>query len=469
MNLKANIIFFLCFFPAFIIHSNFSSKEILFTSFIFLILILLNFFLVNIINGKKNYYSIYFGFVITYGLDNHLGIFNGIIQSNIFFFLKYFDVVYIPALIIFLFLIIIVTTLFLFLDQNKILKIFIFTIFSLLIFSVIDTTKNYNQIPYYVKKDNSVYDKKTLVLIWDEMSGFNSISSNSKSGKIVDKNFKELFSKYKFDYYTNSYSISDNSIGSLSALVNFKKVLPKVGSNIVSVSKNYFVEYDLNQNKFFDKFKSVSVIQNIHINYCKNKNVKKCYQYNPFNLEIIGAYTDPFSKIVSSWALHGSISAKFFWRFFKQYNFITSILEPEGEKLFVKEIIHYAKKDLISNDYDLIFLHLLVPHKPYGFNKQCNYDVKLSNLNYFLSDSEHIERHNIERNCVIKIMNELFESLSFFNNLRVIILSDHGSRIHTAESSSLSTIFAYKDYDQKTSKEIDKKNSIQNLLKNYYE
>ena len=50
-------------------------------------------------------------------------------------------------------------------------------------------------------------------------------------GKIVDKNFKELFSKYKFDY-TNSYSISDNSIGSLSALVNFKKVLPKVGSNI---------------------------------------------------------------------------------------------------------------------------------------------------------------------------------------------------------------------------------------------
>ena len=124
---------------------------------------------------------------------------------------------------------------------------------------------------------------------------------------------------------------------------------------------------------------------------------------------------------------------------------------------------------MISNDYDLIFLHLLVPHKPYGFNKQCNYDVKLSNLNYFLSDSEHIERHNIERNCVIKIMNELFESLSFFNNLRVIILSDHGSRIHTAESSSLSTIFAYKDYDQKTSKEIDKKNSIQNLLKNYYE
>ena len=186
--------------------------------------------------------------------------------------------------------------------------------------------------------------KKTLVLIWDEMSGFNSISSNSKSGKIVDKNFKELFSKYKFDYYTNSYSISDNSIGSLSALVNFKKVLPKVGSNIVSVSKNYFVEYDLNQNKFFDKFKSVSVIQNIHINYCKNKNVKKCYQYNPFNLEIIGAYTDLFSKIVSSYIAWLNKCKIFLGGFLNSIILLHLYLNQREKSLFVKEIINYAKR-----------------------------------------------------------------------------------------------------------------------------
>ena len=46
------------------------------------------------------------------------------------------------------------------------------------------------------------------------------------------------------------------------------------------------------------------------------------------------------------------------------------------------------------------------------------------------------------------------ESSSFLTKK---VLFDHGSKIHTAESSSLSTIFAYKDYDQKTSKEIDKK------------
>ena len=53
MNLKANIIFFLCFFPAFIITPILVLKKFLFTSFIFLILILLNFFLVNIKREKK--------------------------------------------------------------------------------------------------------------------------------------------------------------------------------------------------------------------------------------------------------------------------------------------------------------------------------------------------------------------------------------------------------------------------------
>ena len=50
------------------------------------------------------------------------------------------------------------------------------------------------------------------------------------------------------------------------------------------------------------KFKSISVIQNIHINYCNNPRVKKCYQYNPLDLKILDVSTDPFSNIISSWS-----------------------------------------------------------------------------------------------------------------------------------------------------------------------
>ena len=469
MNLKGNIIFFLCFFPIFIVHSNLNLGEISLTFLILLILIILNFYFLKFLSRKKNvYFKLYISFVISFGLDNQLGLFNGVIQSNITFFINYFKIIYIPALLVFLILFFIIFFLIWIADKNKILKIFIFAMSTLFIFNIFDNTKNHNEIPYFVNKINSSYEKKTLVLIWDEMSGLNSLSSDSKEGKIVNKNFIDFFKKYNLNYHPNAYSISKNSIGSLSSLVNFENKVFKINSGIVKTSKNYFVEYEMVQNKFFENFNSISVIQNIHINYCKNNKVQKCYQYNPLNLKLIDANPDLKSKLISSWSLNGSIVSKFIWRMLRQYNLITSTLEPEGEKLFIRNILNYARKDLISNKFDLIFLHLLVPHKPYGFDNNCKYDVKLSNLNIFMDEKEHIKRHNIERNCVIKFMDEFLESLKSLNDLRIIILSDHGSRINNSKNSSLSTIFAYKDYNQKFSKKDDNKYSIQYLLKKIY-
>ena len=140
-------------------------------------------------------------------------------------------------------------------------------------------------------------------------------------------------------------------------------------------------------------------------------------------------------------------------------------MEPEGEKLFIKNILDYSKKDLISNKFDLVFMHLLVPHKPYGFNSKCNYDVKLSNLNKYFNVEENIYQHNIERDCVIKLMDNYFKLFPSLSNYRIIILSDHGSRITKEDISSLSTIFAFKDYKNKFSNMIDDKKSIQALFK----
>ena len=67
--------------------------------------------------------------------------------------------------------------------------------------------------------------------------------------------------------------------------------------------------------------------------------------------------------------------------------------------MFINNLLNYAYSDIISKKYDLIFIHLLVPHKPYGFNNNCNYEVGLSNLNTYMSIDENIKQHNIERNC----------------------------------------------------------------------
>ena len=273
-------------------------------------------------------------------------------------------------------------------DQKKTTQIFLVTISALFLFSIFDDTKSYKKIPYFESDKKEKKTETTLVLIWDEMSGLNSLSSKTKEGQVVDDNFKKLFEKYNFDYYSNAFTISDGSTSSLTTLLNFKQDFDNLNSYVVK-SNEYFSEYEIKQNLFFNNFDSISVIQNIHINYCNNSSVSKCYQYNPLNLKLLNTDIDSFSKIISSWSLNGSIIGKFTWRILKQLNLIQSTLEPEGEKLFIRQILDYIQTDLISKKFDLVFAHLLVPHKPYGFNSNCEYNVKLSNLNKYLKKRKY--------------------------------------------------------------------------------
>ena len=466
MNIKDNLIFFFSVFPIFLIKSNFEKLEITLSILFFCILIIINFLILKYLTNKKRIYKYsYSSLVLTIGIDNHLGLFNGIIQSNIAFFFKYFEVVYIPALLILFFIFFILLIIYFRLDQNKITTILLVTIFTLFTFNFFDNTKSYKKIPFFEKNLVQNFQRSTLVIVWDEMSGLNSLASKTPRGKIVNQNFKNLFEKYNFNYYPNAYSISENSVNSLTSLINFEENIKNLNSEHVTKSKNYFSEYQIKKNLYFEQFKSISVIQNIHIDYCNNPKVKKCYQYNPLNLKILNTSIDPLSNIISSWSLNGSILGKIFWRSLKQINLISSTLEPEGEKLFIKNILDYGKKDLVSKKFDLIFMHLLVPHKPYGFNSKCGYDARLSNLNLFFTKEEHIEQHNIERNCVIKFMDSFFNLLQSLSNYRIIILSDHGSRITKQNISSLSTIFAFKDYKNNFSSEDNAKKSIQALFK----
>lgn len=465
MNIKDNLLFFFCVFPVFVFKSNLDKYHLVIILFFYIFLFILNILFLNFLKKKNKYFKIsYLSLILIFGIDNHLGLFNGVIQSNISFFLNNFKIVYIPAIGILIFLFVIIFTIFLITDHNKISKIFLVSIVTIFSFNVYDNTKSHYKIPFFEEKIDSKIKKTTFILIWDEMSGFNSLSSKSKLGKEVNNKFEDFFKKYNFNYYTDTFSISKNSVGSITSLINFREESDNI-QTLVEPSKNYFVEYEIKKNLLFDKFNSISVIQNIHIDYCKNVKVNKCYQYNPLNLGIINAHTDILSNFISSWSLNGSIIAKLLWRTFKQFEIINSTLEPEGEKLFINNLLNYAYTDIVSKKYDLIFIHLLVPHKPYGFNNNCDYEVGLSNLNIYMNLEENIKQHNIERNCVVKFMDIFLSKINNLNNFEIFIMSDHGSRITNEENSSLSTIFAHKEFMQNKSNKITEKNSIQYLFK----
>ena len=94
MNFKDNLIFFFSFFPIFLLKSNFEKFETTLIFFSFFILIFFNFFILRYLNNKKKIYkNLYISAIITVGIDSHLGLFSGIIQSNIHFLLKYFKII----------------------------------------------------------------------------------------------------------------------------------------------------------------------------------------------------------------------------------------------------------------------------------------------------------------------------------------------------------------------------------------
>ena len=444
--LNINFLLFLSFFPVFAFRSNFNLNEILLSIIIFLLplMIIINFYY-HLSKNNKILINLSFSLIIILGIDNNLGLWSGLIEPNTNFIFSYFGRIYFPTLI---FLIILFLIIFLIIQytKGKIINIFLVFLTTIFIFNIFDKTKSHKNIIKFEKELNSQYFVTDLVIIFDEMSGFNSLSSSTKDGQDFNQNFKNFLKDYNFEFYSNIKSFSAETRTSIPNLLNFSKD-KDIRHKHLKNSKNYFTEFELTQNLFFEKYKQISVFQNIYLNYCNSNTVHKCQSYNPFNKsEYMEGYKDIFlSKIVSIWKLNGSILSTFTWRALRELRIIDSILEPEGEKVKINKLFEDIKNDIYSENFDLIFVHTLIPHKPYGFNKNCNYDGKLSLNNHYYSQDDHITQHNVERNCVVFFLEKLLYDLEkeqYLDKINLTILSDHGSRINSNENSSLSSIYA---------------------------
>ena len=456
--LKINFLLFCSFFPVFSFRSNFNFNEILLSIVIFLLpLTIIISFYYYLFKKNEILINLSISLILLLGIDNNLGLWSGLIEPNITFLFTYFKKIYFA---VFIFLIIISLIIFLIIQftKGKITNIFLVFLTTIFIFNIFDKTKSYKNIIEFEKNLNSKYFNTDVVIVFDEMSGFNSLSSSTKDGQDFNQNFKNLLKEYNFEFYTNIKSFSAETRTSMPNLLNFsrEKDMPiHLGGyryKYLVKTKNYFTKFELRENLLFEKYKQVSVFQNMYLDYCKSTSVHKCQSYNPFNKsKYIDGYKDNFlSKIISIWKLNGSILSTFSWKVLRELRIIDSILEPEGEKIKINNLFEDIKNDIYSNNFDLIFVHALIPHRPYGFNESCNYDGKLSLNNNYYSEDSHIAQHNVERNCVIffieKFLYDLREN-QFLDKVDLTILSDHGSRINSDENSSLSSIYASRSKD----------------------
>ena len=157
------------------------------------------------------------------------------------------------------------------------------------------------------------------------------------------------------------------------------------------------------------------------------------------------------------------------WRILR-IKLIDNTLDPYGEKMTIDSVLNDLVKYTIYSDTDLIFFHTLFSHKPYGFDENCNYDGSKSMNQHKQNVEWKTLQNNIERICIINKLEKLFQILKSKNsweNLNVVVLSDHGSRIskENFEMSYLSSIFAIKSSEYEI---VNDRISTQFLFSKYF-
>ena len=468
---KTNLLIFISFFPVFIFRSNLNFYEIIYSISIFTI----PFFLINYLLVKKKilnnvFFRVYLSLIIIYGADNHLGLWSGIIQPLRYTLIDIFGIIYVPGLILFISLVILTYYIILF-AKNKFYNVILVFLCTIFIFGIFDQTKSHKRVKTFSNESEKKYSKTKVVIVFDEMAGFNSFESVNYNGADFNKFGREFFKKHNFEFYSDMASVTSNTAASLSALLNFSEK-PEIREKVLRSSPNFFFEYELTENIFFEKYKDVSVYQSIHIDFCNSLSVSKCESYNPFSqTKFMNGFKDTLlTKIVSIWKLNGSISSAIIWRSLRALKIVDSILEPEGHKATFQNLFKSLEEDIYSQKYDLIFVHTLVPHKPYGFDPNCNYDGSLSLNNRYFSIKKQVEQHNLERKCVLYYMDIFLDNLKKNNAIDSIdftLLSDHGARIKKTKDSLFPTIYAIKN-TQTNYKEIKKKTIMQKIFTQHY-
>tara|TARA_B100000945_G_C20422282_1_gene618651 strand:- start:1612 stop:3207 length:1596 start_codon:yes stop_codon:yes gene_type:complete len=461
----------LCITPYWLIENIKSLDKVVFSYFLafFLIVVLIDSSIKKISNKKIKLKTKYFFYsvIFFYGFDSKIGfwsIFENLTKTSTINYLSSF---LFATLIITLFYFLILK------KEDEVKKLFFLIIlffFSVNIFLNFSVNQRFDKIENLEINKNtfSKKNKKTLILLLDELVGYDIIDENIKFGKLAKQSYLQLFSKYNFELYTSAYSIYQNSVDSIPHLLNYDfktssyKRKKYVKENIVD--KN--TKWTLSSNLFFENNKNKKIVSNKNraFNFCEYF-VSECIASNDINnyKKYINSFdfssTEFFIKKMHS---QKSILTQYVWRIIFSFNIINNYHYLTLNKVKFKNDLKNLEAYISNSNFDIYFFHFLFPHRPFVFdvdlkNQKCNFQKKyIANIN-FQKRIDILEQHYKEIICTNYYLNEFLENLfsnSNNSNLEVLIISDTGIKFPGEKTKhdnidAFSVLFGIKSKDTK--------------------
>ena len=441
-------LYLISFFPIWLLFSDLNIKEILITIVIFFVIPLTLLYLLKFIfskqwSNKSRFYILLNSIVITYGLDQSMGL------ASIVNFFEIFNDIY-RYVSYFLFFIFCLGCCYLIYSINtRIINFFIIVIVFSNSINFIKSEKNIKNLKQYEIIENVISDIKienvvskidpTIVIILDELNGYGALNDDIINTKETKESYDALFKEFNFTHYPNAYSIYKSTVDSIPSYLNFHYKYSYEEMSNFSTKKNTgsfgFFDTKVTSNKLFDLFdpNKIYIRQPLIINFCEYENFKTCKTINPFqkkNKYMPNFNLNSYDYILSQFAFQTSIFATLLTRTLKYFDII-KIIEP---RLIGKVSVQSTLDDILrqskTRKYDLLFAHIMAPHKPFAWsNGNCEYK-HYRNPN-FISDKKVQEFHNIEIQCMNRYLRNFLNKLSDDNLLdhyNIIFASDHGAR-----------------------------------------
>lgn len=306
-------------------------------------------------------------------------------------------------------------------------------------------------------------------LVLDGHIGIEGIPQDIEGGPELRATLEEFYQRWGFRVFSRAYSKYFMTYDSLSNM--FNGVTSDIKASHVNVTNRYGKSgLALNQNLYFKQTTAkgyrARVYQSDYLDFCQAtiENLEYCYIYSSASPRLIRELDLPVTEkaelIVGSYANDSGVynAMRVFYRLLRSGLGKLDVADLaqwerknyEFSSLGVPLILKRLKADIShSSDGRMFFAHLLLPHGPYVWGRECQLrtdsDTWLSRRhehdNLLTMSNPHYRKtayqiYFEQTDCLVTLLDDLLGSLNeqgLLDQATVIVHGDHGSRITIAD------------------------------------